>query len=201
MFKLSANMFNGLLAGILASLATSAAAQEMPKQFEFSVTYHAVVTSDMVTLAEKDFAGSFHGKFIATNDSGGVFMHNMFGNCSYAVVRAKGVLEMSGGCTYTDKDGDQLYETFKIPPVAAAKSHSLVAPGSSQALSARVSSRPWRAAKIVRWRLARRTDPANAHKVLLRLTASRRSSLLTRVPVSALRVRAVLPNGSRTHLP
>lgn len=116
MFKLSANMVNGLLAGILASLATSAAAQEMPKQFEFSVTYHAVVTSDMVTLAEKDFAGSFHGKFIATNDSGGVFMHNMFGNCSYAVVRAKGVLEMSGGCTYTDKDGDQLYETFKIPP-------------------------------------------------------------------------------------
>lgn len=105
-----------LISGTLFALASSAVAQEMQKQFDFSVTYHASVNSDMVALADKDFAGSFHGKFIATNDAGGIFMHNMFGNCSYAVVLAKGVLEMSGGCTYVDKDGDQLYETFKIPP-------------------------------------------------------------------------------------
>ena len=107
---------HALSALLFAGSVANAMAQEMPRQFEFSVTYHAVVDSNIVALGGDDFAGSFHGSFTATYDSGGAFMHDMFGTCSYAVIRAEGVLEMSGGCTYADKEGDRLFETFRIPP-------------------------------------------------------------------------------------
>ena len=111
---------NALIAGLfitaIAGLDSNAMAQEIPKQFDFSVSYSAVVSSEVAPLGEEDFAAAFIGNFIATNDAGGAFMHNMFGKCAYAVVRADGVLEMSGGCNYADGDGDQLYETFRLPP-------------------------------------------------------------------------------------
>ena len=76
-------------------LPLAAAAQNMPKQFDFSVSYHAVVSNSSVALGGKDFVSSFHGHFIATNDAGDVFMNNMFGKCSYVVMRAGGILQMT----------------------------------------------------------------------------------------------------------
>jgi hypothetical protein len=93
---------------------TSTIAEEMPKQFDFTVTFTwATSSNETIKLGEKHTGSSWRAIMVATNNAGGVFMNNMVGNCASFTLRSGETLEALGACSYEDKDGDQLYETFK----------------------------------------------------------------------------------------
>jgi hypothetical protein len=52
----------------------------------------------------------------AANDSGGGLLHNLAGRCLTSVLidRASKTIDQHGYCTYTDADGDQVFEKVDI---------------------------------------------------------------------------------------
>lgn len=95
-------------------VAPLAEAQSMPKEFDFSVTYTFATRRTAVDLGAPNVAVAIEGSFVATNDAGGPFMNQMFGQCSYAFIQASDSPEMLGGCSYEDRDGDKLFESFHM---------------------------------------------------------------------------------------
>lgn len=103
-----------VLPAALGLSSSPAAAQSMPSEFDFSVTYTYVARRAAVDLGGANTAVAIDASFVATNDAGGAFMNNMFGQCSYVLLQSGGAPQMLGGCSYEDKDGDRLYETFRM---------------------------------------------------------------------------------------
>lgn len=107
-------MINRLTAAATLAFATTAIAQPMPKEFDFSVTYTFSARRTAVDLGTPNVAAAMDGSFVSTNDAGGRFMNQMFGQCAYAFVQVSGTTEILGGCTYEDQDGDKLFESFRM---------------------------------------------------------------------------------------
>lgn len=101
----------------LISLGTSVAASagDMPKEFDFVVTFtYATKSSEDIKLGEKDAGNSWRADMVAINDAGDVFMNNMAGNCADFGLNIAGAREGLGACLYEDSDGDFLYETYRL---------------------------------------------------------------------------------------
>lgn len=104
-----------LLATVVTCLGFSVSvnANDMPKEFDFTVTFTWASTDHTLELGEKNKGTTWQGKFAASNDAGDVFMHNMFGECIGLNLNIASNGENRGACVYTDMDGDKLYETFQ----------------------------------------------------------------------------------------
>jgi len=95
-------------------VSTPASGEEMPKQFDFTLTFTwATSSNETIKLGEKNTGSSWRATLVATNDAGAVFMNNMVGNCASFTLQGGEALQALGACAYEDKDGDQLYETYK----------------------------------------------------------------------------------------
>ncbi len=112
LYKLSCTTVAALMS-LGASVAVSA--NELPKQFEFVVTFtYATTSSEDIKLGEKDSGNSWRGDMVSINDAGAVFMSNMAGKCAEFGLTMGGMREGVGACFYEDSDGDLLYETYRL---------------------------------------------------------------------------------------
>jgi hypothetical protein len=102
--------FTVLLLGIV--LGARVLAADMPKEFSFSVTYTNSGTFKVLQQGNGS-ARSFDQILIATNDAGKGFLHNMSANCVGMSYHDRDQPPKGGGaCTFTDTDGDQLFERW-----------------------------------------------------------------------------------------
>lgn len=99
---------------VVALFAPVAEAQEISKSFDYSVTYTSTQKRATVDLGAPSVAVAIEGSFVSINDAGEPFLNQMFGQCSYAFLQVGGVSEMLGGCNYEDREGDRLFETFRM---------------------------------------------------------------------------------------
>ena len=100
-----------LLSAPLASMVSRA--EDMPKEFDFKSTgTWAETYAEAISLGEKDRAAIWQHKNVTINDAGDFFMHNMVAHCiGYRSPGSESTL--TGTCSYEDKDGNQLYETYE----------------------------------------------------------------------------------------
>src|SRR5258708_15425657 len=97
-------------------------AQSMPPEGAVSVTFTA---TQILPLKPMPIGGGkefvvVNQAMAASNDAGNPVLHNMGGRCQLtrlADPSAKTV-EVHGFCTYTDKEGDQIFEQCDFPPAA-----------------------------------------------------------------------------------
>lgn len=109
---LSNNIFSFvvLLLGIVGGARVLAA--EMPKEFPFSVTFTNSGTSKVVQQGTGSARAVDH-ILIATNDAGKGFLHNVTAYCVGMSYNDQDQPPKGGGaCTFTDADGDQLFERY-----------------------------------------------------------------------------------------
>lgn len=98
----------------LLGLSTVVNAADMPKEFDFKVTWTWATTGlKALEVGEKDSFNTHQLTMVATNDAEELFMHNMVGHCNGMMMRIGGTFRQAGACTYEDKDGNQLYETYE----------------------------------------------------------------------------------------
>lgn len=98
----------------LACAAGVADAQQLPAEGKLSVTYTAVNASPIRPIAigkDQDMSVS-SSMMTAVNDAGIGLLHNLGGRCLMSTIidKAAKTFEQHGYCTYTDADGDQLFE-------------------------------------------------------------------------------------------
>lgn len=99
---------------LLACAAATVHAQQLPAEGKLSVTYTAVNASPIRPMAiGKDQDMSISSSMMtAINDAGIGLLHNLGGRCMMSTIidKAAKTFEQHGYCTYTDADGDQLFE-------------------------------------------------------------------------------------------
>jgi hypothetical protein len=114
----------------LAFSVSGANAQQLPPEGKFSITYTSLNATPVKPIAiGKDLEMSVSSAMMtATNDSGGGLLHNLTGRCLMSVLidKAAKTIDQHGYCTYTDADGDQVFEKVDIDkqalgPVIVAK--------------------------------------------------------------------------------
>ncbi len=102
----------------LAFSVSGANAQQLPPEGKFSITYTSLNAAPVKPIAiSKDQEMSVSSLMLtATNDSGGGLLHNLAGRClsSTLVNKATKIIDTHGYCTYTDADGDQVFEKIDI---------------------------------------------------------------------------------------
>src|SRR5262245_59942680 len=106
--------------GVLATV--NANAQTLPAQGPVSVTY----TSTLIAPAKAMPIGSgkeyalLNAAMTASNDGGNPILNNMGGRClfSRSVDIVAKTSELHGFCTYSDYDGDQIFEKCDFLPGA-----------------------------------------------------------------------------------
>lgn len=109
------SLFKAIAALILYAAAVGLGANELPKQFDFVVTFtYSITSSQDIKLGENDYGNSWQGDMVAINDAGGVFMNNTAGKCADFGLTMGGTREGVGACFYEDSDGDRLYETYRL---------------------------------------------------------------------------------------
>lgn len=115
---------------LLAFSFSAANAQSIPAEGKFTITYTSLNAAPVKPIAiGKDQEATVSSSMMtATNDSGGGLLHNLTGRClmSATIDRVSKTLDQHGYCTYTDADGDQIFEKVafdKAPlgPVIVAK--------------------------------------------------------------------------------
>ncbi len=104
-FTLSVLIFGGVPG-------TGVTAADMPKEFPFSVTYTTSGTNKVLQQGNGS-ARSYDHIIIATNDAGKGFLHNLAAYCVGMTYNDPDQAPKGGGaCTFTDADGDQLFERY-----------------------------------------------------------------------------------------
>jgi hypothetical protein len=104
--------FTVLLLGIVPG--TRVLAADMPKEFPFTVTYTNSGTFKVLQQGNAS-ARSFDHTLIATNDAGKGFLHNVTAYCVGMSYHDQDQPPKGGGaCTFTDADGDQLFERYTL---------------------------------------------------------------------------------------
>lgn len=109
--KVSRGRTNVIVLSLLtiAAFATTASAQEE----SFSVTYSVGGTANGVDFGEKHKAYTLDFILIARNDADKGFLHNMSAKCiAMAFVDPKDGTKGGGFCSFTDEDGDKLFERW-----------------------------------------------------------------------------------------
>lgn len=107
--------FKTIAALILFGGSISISANELPKQFDFVVTFtYSITSSQDIKLGKNDFGNSWQGDMVAINDAGAVFMNHSAGRCADFGLTMGGTREGIGACFYEDSDGDLLYETYRL---------------------------------------------------------------------------------------
>lgn len=121
----------GMLAGglgLLLTLAPTGAAQDLPKQGDFAVTYSAAgILTHTIDLGDGTKVGANENRIIATNDAGQGIFHNTTAEC----VGVRGGDARNGFCVFTDKDGDKFVEPWSIAP-GAKKGTGTLGPGTGK---------------------------------------------------------------------
>ena len=102
----------------LAFSVSGANAQQLPAEGKFSITYTSLNAAPVKPIAiGKDQEMTVSSAMMtAANDSGGGLLHNLTGRCLMSVLtdRASKTIDQHGYCTYTDADGDQVFEKVDI---------------------------------------------------------------------------------------
>jgi hypothetical protein len=101
-----------LLSGMV--LGSNVLAADMPKEFSFSITYTNSGTAKVVQQG-KGSASTVDHILIAANDAGKGFLHNVAAHCVGMFYNDQDQPPKGGGaCTFTDADGDQLFERYTV---------------------------------------------------------------------------------------
>jgi hypothetical protein len=88
-------------------------AAELPKKFDFSVTYFTNGTlAPVVEFGEKQKAMAMDQTIMATNDKKEPFLNNMAAKCVSLVLFGAEQAEGGGYCAFVDADGDKIYEKW-----------------------------------------------------------------------------------------
>ncbi len=99
--------------GVVLTSAQPSAAEDLPKQGSFAVTYTAAGTfTHTIDLGDGTKVIAYDQRLIATNDSGQGLFHNATADC----IGVRGGDARSGYCVFTDKDGDKFVEPWSIAP-------------------------------------------------------------------------------------
>ena len=112
--------------GLLLLSSGPSAAEDMPRQGEFRITYTATipVAPKPVMIGENRMASATINMMTAVNESGGKLLHNMAGRCTSAplIDNTAKTVENHGYCDYVDADGDHVFEKWDYPvqPLGAA---------------------------------------------------------------------------------
>lgn len=104
---------NALVLGAIFLVGNAAGATALAEEEHFSVTY-----SNTGTLNKVDFGPNMRAytvDFITSsrNDSGKGFLHNITGHCIGMKFSGSNVSNGHGYCTFTDQDGDKLFERWE----------------------------------------------------------------------------------------
>ena len=113
-----------LAAGLVVVLTSAqhSAAEDLPKQGDFAVTYTAAgIDTHTIDVADGTKVGANIARLIATNDAGQGIFHNATAEC----VGVRGGDARNGYCVFTDKDGDKFIEPWNIAPGAKKGTGSL----------------------------------------------------------------------------
>jgi hypothetical protein len=98
---------------------SSARAQDLPSEGNFSITYTAVIPSPNkgIAVGKEREAVANASTMTAVNDAGSGLLHNMAGRCVAlsTIDRVAKTLEVRGYCNYVDRSGDQVWEEFSTP--------------------------------------------------------------------------------------
>jgi hypothetical protein len=114
--------------GVALTLLPAGAAEDLPKQGSFAVTYSAAGTlTRTIDVADGTKVIANEARMIATNDTGQGIFHNATGEC--LGVRAGD--SRNGYCVFTDKDGDKFVEPWSIAP-GAKKGTATLGPGTGK---------------------------------------------------------------------
>lgn len=109
--------FGALLLG--AAVNTSASAEDLPKAGQFKIIYSAtsVPAAKPVALSDTKDVIAANAFMTAFNASESGLLHLAAGRCAVTITidKAAKTREGRGNCTYTDKDGDTVYESFASP--------------------------------------------------------------------------------------
>ncbi|MGY2050393.1 hypothetical protein [Methylobacterium sp. JK268] len=108
----------------VAALAGPAAAEDLPREGSFRITYTSVnpAPGKPVQIGPSRTSAAGVSIMAAVNQTGGALLHNMAGRCSSSAIfdaEAK-TFENEGYCDYVDAQGDHVYEkyTFAAQPMA-----------------------------------------------------------------------------------
>jgi hypothetical protein len=113
---------------VLLTFVPPGAAEDLPKQGNFAVTYTAAGTlTRTIDVADGTKVVANEARMIATNDAGQGIFHNATGEC--LGVRAGD--SRNGYCVFTDKDGDKFVEPWNIAP-GAKKGTATLGPGTGK---------------------------------------------------------------------
>ncbi|MFO1206238.1 MAG: hypothetical protein U1E63_11005 [Burkholderiales bacterium] len=86
---------------------------ELPKKFEFSVTYFTNgALAPVVEFGEKQKAMGMDQTIMATNDKKEPFLNNMAAKCASLGLFGGEQTEGGGYCAFVDADGDKIYEKW-----------------------------------------------------------------------------------------
>jgi hypothetical protein len=112
--------------GVLLLSSVPSAAEDMPRQGEFRITYTSTlpVAPKPVMIGENRMASATINMMTAVNETGGKLLHNMAGRCTSAplIDNNTKMFENHGYCDYVDADGDHVFEKWDYPvqPLGAA---------------------------------------------------------------------------------
>jgi len=88
-------------------------AAELPKKFDFSVTYFTNgALAPVVEFGEKQKAIGMDQTIMATNDKKEPFLNNMAAKCASLALFGADQAEGGGYCAFVDADGDKIYEKW-----------------------------------------------------------------------------------------
>jgi hypothetical protein len=97
-------------------------AAELPKKFEFSVTYFTNgALAPVVEFGGNQKAIGMDQTIMATNDKKEPFLHNMAAKCASLVLFGAEQAEGGGYCAFVDADGDKIYEKWTYSDRHAGK--------------------------------------------------------------------------------
>jgi hypothetical protein len=114
--------------GVALTLLPAGAAEDLPKQGSFSVTYTAAgALTRTIDLGDGTKVVAMDSRLIATNDGGQGIFHNATADC----VGVRGGEARNGYCVFTDKDGDKFVEPWSMAP-GAKKGTATLGPGTGK---------------------------------------------------------------------
>ena len=114
--------------GVVLTSAQPSAAEDLPKQGDFVVTYTSSGTfTRTIDLGDGTKVVAFEQRLIATNDAGQGIFHNATADC----VGVRGGDARNAYCVFTDKDGDKFIEPWTLAP-GAKKGTAALGPGTGK---------------------------------------------------------------------
>jgi len=121
---------SGLALALLSDLGGGALAGELPKEGAFKATFIAQGRNTAVQLGAEKWGWTWAGRIAALSDSGMGPYHNMSGDCLGMGVDDQG----SGYCTYSDADGDMIFERWEEPAAGKGTISALGGTGKFQGI-------------------------------------------------------------------